>query len=248
MRLRRCPHRDCSGSPGYLDHYLVTPETPDGLLCRACRRSPTSTDVVFPPDYLMAWEGPGAVLGSIPHVDPVVFADLLTTRQAAELMGCSQPLVATLLRAARRVGRYTLYHVDEVEQVRRTMRPMPPAGPTRTYTLEETAALLGVSPDRVRDLIAAHGVTAFRAPGDGRRRLLDATGLATLSASLTPADRTDVELLGITAAAARVGITPSRLREAVQRGEISALRATGGRYRFTPDDLDAYARTLGTRR
>jgi hypothetical protein len=65
VRLRPCPHVDCSATPShrYLTHYLPVPETKlyAGLLCTSCGRLPDDAlvDLVFPVAYFdTMWEGP----------------------------------------------------------------------------------------------------------------------------------------------------------------------------------------------
>lgn len=128
MRLKRCPHADCSGHPGYLAQYLITPETPQGLICTLCRRTPESADVVLPPDYLLAWEGPELRLGEALACVDVESVSLLTSPQVAERLGCSPYLVAKWFSAARYVGNMALYDPADVEAKRResqrnTQRP-----------------------------------------------------------------------------------------------------------------------------
>ena len=122
IRLKRCPHPDCSGYPGYLAQYLITPETPGGLICTSCRRCPESPDVVLPAGYLMPWEGPEVHLGDAPTPRDVPTVDLLTTAQVVERLHCSVFHVRTQLSPARRVGNAPLYHPADVEALGRSLR------------------------------------------------------------------------------------------------------------------------------
>ena len=248
MHLKRCLHPDCPGHPGYLAQYLISPETPLGLICTACRRTPESADVVLPPDYLLAWEGPNLRLGQPPVPSPVDSRPLLTKNQAAERLGCSPHVVSASLLPVRHVGRQALYDPADVEAKRRQMRAIASRIAPNTFTLDVAATLVGVSVERVRKLIRIHGIRSFRAAEDARWQLLDAAGLEELRRRVTPADRMDAGLLGITAAAARVGLTNQLLRAAADRGEVRVQRTASGRYRFTVEDLDDYARHLAAAR
>lgn len=129
LRLRRCPHPDCSGSPGRLTEYLVTPETRKGLLCAACRRSPESPHVVFPTTYLKPWEGPKVRLGATSAPVLLDSERLLTTREAASQLGRSTTWVSKTLTPARKVGNSSYFHPAEVQaklieiRSRRTIHP-----------------------------------------------------------------------------------------------------------------------------
>lgn len=244
MRLKRCPHPDCSGHPGYLAQYLVTPETPLGLICTSCRRTPESVDVVLPEEYLQAWEGPGLRLGEGTAPAPVDSTPLLTRSQAAERLGCSGHVVDKSLPAVRYVGRQALYDPEVVEAKRREMHAIASRTQPDSYTLDVAASHLGVTVNRIRSLIRIHGVRTFRLQGDARFRVLDKAGLEELQKHVTPADRTDAGLLGIVAGAARTGLSYERLRGAAERGEIASQRTTSGRYRFTVGDLDEFSRRV----
>ena len=122
LRLKRCPHPDCSGHPGYLAQYLITPETPNGLICTSCRRCPENADVVYPAGYLQPWEGPDVHLGEVPTPRDVATVDLLTAAQVAERLHCSVSHVRARLEPTRRVGSTSLYHPADVAALGRSLK------------------------------------------------------------------------------------------------------------------------------
>ncbi len=240
MRLRRCPHPDCSGHPGYLAQYLVTPETPDGLLCTSCRRTPESADVVYPADYLLPWEGPDVHLGETPSPVTVESTQLLTVREAANLLGWSDYLVHKYLPVARHVGKMAYFHPADVDAKYRVAKSLE-GRRHATRTIGEVAQQLGVSPDTIRALANAGVIPDGRVvPGRGWRRFTD-DEVEVIRQTLVPADHADTELLGTADAAARLGISSVALRAAARRGLVQSQRTSSGAYRFAPNDLEAFA-------
>jgi DNA-binding transcriptional MerR regulator len=254
IRLVLCPHVDCTGHRRFLTQYLVTPETPNGLICTSCRRTPDRADVMFPTEYLLPWDGPIVSLGVAPGPAEIAVANLLTERQAGEKLGCSDNRVRANLAADRHVGKVAYYRSADVD-VKRSDLAGPVNAATRRatntlgqslYTTTDAARAFGISETMVRKLIDGDVVPARRdlRGANGREwRLIDQAGMNALHRSLTPADLA-TDLIGINAAAAHLGITAQALRAAGDAGNVKFQRTSGNTRRYSIADLDEYACTL----
>ncbi len=255
MRPTACPHGDCPG-PRWASHVLVTPETPGGLLCRACRRTPGDATVVFPPAYFEAWEGPHHVTpkrgmpagGSTTKAGspalPAVMrrGSMLTSREVAQRLGWSGYQVRTHLEPDDVVGRVRLYDSSRIDQmVLEREQESLVAGDV--LSVSEAATQLGVGEHRVRMLVA-RGAVAQSRMGPAGVLAISASALEQLRSLLSDVDLVDSTYLSMGEAVRRAGITIVELRNAVDRGLVASDRTAGGHRRFTTAAIDAFKEML----
>ena len=247
IRPVACPHPDCAAAAGSASHVLATPETAGGLLCPDCRRTPGDSVVVFPAGYLELWEGPEdgettptKVAAASPTAAVLIEEAMLTVRQAAEILRCSDYQVRTYIDPDERMGKVRLYRRATVEAKRQQLTRGGGEIPVM-LTIGQAAERLGVPEWRVRKLVDRGAVGAERHFG---WRFIDEDCVQAIGALLTVAD-TDTTLLGIGEAARRVGTTPFLLRRAADEGEIECVMSSGGSRKFSEEAVASYAAARG---
>ena len=247
MRSVPCPHPDCAAADGRASHVLATPETPGGLLCPTCCRTPDNGTVVFPTSYFECWEGPGdrtttpTRLANRPPAAARLRGEvMLTVKEAAEILGCSEYQVRTYLDPDEHVGKVRLYRRATVEAKRLELSCGGDVVPVY-FTVGQAAKCLGVDEWRVRSLVDRGVVTAERHYG---WRFLTEDDVATLGSLLTVAD-TDPTLMTIGEAARRIGTTNYLLRRAADEGQIECAVSSGGTRKFSQEAITAYTSERG---
>lgn len=255
MRPTACPHGDCPG-PRWASHVLATPETPGGLLCRACRRTPGDAAVVFPPAYFEAWEGPHHVTpkrgmpaggsttkaGSLALPAVMRRGSMLTSREVAQRLGWSGYQVRAHLGPDDVVGLVRLYDSSRIDQMV-LEREQETLDVGEVLSVSEAAAQLGVGEYRVRMLVARGAVAQSRIGPTGVLAI-SASALEQLRSLLSDVDLVDSTYLSMGEAVRRAGITIFELRNAVERGLVASDRTAGGHRRFTIAAIDVFKEML----
>ena len=99
-------------------------------------------------------------------------------------------------------------------------RSKPPPGPPALITTAEAARRLGVSRERVRQLLEQGALAGFRIEGQARARYVDLDG---------EGGENDQVLISIQKAARRFGISTSTIRRWIETGRMEAFRLEGDR-------------------
>jgi len=106
-------------------------------------------------------------------------------------------------------------------------------------SVQDTAAVLQVSPRTVRRLIDRGALTPIRVGATLAIRRADIPGL---SRPDRPADGPQERLLTVHEAAARLGCAPRAVRSLAARGKLRTIEF-GGTKRWSPSDVEALRRT-----
>ena len=255
MGLVRCPHADCPG-PRWASHVLVTPETPGGLLCPACRRTPDDASVIYPAAYLEVWEGPhrtssqrgvakdGSTTRASGPAQPAAIRreSMLTSGEVALRLGWSEYQVRQHLDCHDMVGRVRLYDAGHIDQFI-VERESENASVGDLIAVGEAAARLGVGEHRLRLLIRRGAIRTSRL-GPSGTLAISAAALDDARSLLGDADLESSTCLSLGESAQRAGVTRSELRSAADRGLVECDRTAGNHRRFTIDAIDAYKASL----
>ncbi|MQA35296.1 hypothetical protein [Modestobacter roseus] len=257
---RRVRPRRCAAGH-WLLHVLPTLETEawSGLLCTTCRATPDGTEL--PPGYLELWNGPveahhdlGAAPGTVFTDAPLPAAPgarprpLLTIGEAAAYLQVSTSALRDwsndgLVACEQRPRRYDQRVLDSPDVRALATRYHATYG-RRTdgderLILPQVADRLGVPEHYVRDFLIDTGtLAADRGGARGNTLLFDPADVDAIPAEWR--QRHAADLLGIGAAAQRLGISRVQLRAAADAGRIPVLVTDGGTRRFRPSDLAAH--------
>jgi excisionase family DNA binding protein len=106
-------------------------------------------------------------------------------------------------------------------------------------SVQDTAAVLQVSPRTVRRLIDRGALTPIRVGATLAIRFTDIPGLSRPERS---ADGPQQRLLTVHEAAARLGCAPRTVRSLAARGQLRTIQI-GGTKRWSPSDVEALRRT-----
>lgn len=255
MRPVPCPHSDCPG-PRWASHVLVTPETPGGLLCPVCRRTPDDPTVVFSPAYLEAWEGPvndqskhgrpakSPTTMAAAHALPVAIrgGSMLTSGESAQRLGWSEYQVRQHLEPDDMVGRVRLYESGRIDRMV-IERDCEVAAIGDLVTVSEAATRLGIAEHRLR-LLIEQGVVPTTQLGPTGVLAVSTTALELARSLITDVDLLNSTTLSIGEAARRAGVTITELRNAADRGLVEVDRTWGNTRRFTVAAIDAFQDSL----
>jgi hypothetical protein len=257
---RRVRPRRCHAGH-WLLHVLPTLETAQwsGLLCTSCRATPDGLEL--PPGYFELWNGPtgphhdlaaspGTVLTeAAPPVAPGARPrPLLTIGEAAAYLQVSTSALRDWSNDGRvpceeRPRRYDRRVLDGPDVNALVQRYHATYGQRTTdddrLTLPQVTQRLGVPEHFVRAFLVDTGkLAAARGGSRGNTLLFQVADVDAIPDEWC--DRHAADLIGIGAAAQRLGMSVPQLRTASTTGRLPSLVTDGGTRRFRQDDLDGY--------
>jgi DNA-binding transcriptional MerR regulator len=261
---RRVRPRRCHAGH-WLLHVLPTLETAQwsGLLCDVCRATPDGLEL--PPGYFELWNGPtgahhdlAATVGTTLTEAPPPAAPgarprpLLTIGEAAAYLQVSTSALREwsndgLVPCEQRPRRYDQRVLDGLD-VRALVGRYHATYGQRTaddgrLTLPQVTERLGVPEHYLRAFLVDTGkLAAGRGGSRGNTLLFEVADVDAVPQEWR--DRHAADLIGIGAAAQRLGMTVPQLRTVAAAGRVPSLLTDGGTRRFRLADLDVRRHTV----